>query len=234
VRNGSGHYTLKRNKAAAWIRFEEVIMRLVSAALVFAFANSLVAQEQGFVPLFNGKDLEGWEIKESKAKDEWTVKEGLLTGKAGSGWIATRKKYADFVLKVEWRIPENGNSGVFLRVPELKPKEAPHVAGLEVQILDDHGPLYKGKLQPWQFSGSLYYVAGPSKAVYKGAGQWNAFAITCKGDRITVEYNGAKVVDVDQGKEVKIASRPRHGFIGLQNHGSGVEFRNIMIKVLER
>ena len=211
-------------------------MRSLVALTLAILAAPLVAQEQGFVPLFNGRDLDGWEVKEGRPgdKEKWSVKDGILTAQPGAGWLATRKKYGDYVLKLEWRVPENGNSGVFLRVPDLKDKQHPHVEGMEIQILDDHGPQYKDKLQPWQYSGSLYGVAPPSKAVYKGAGQWNAFEITCKGDHIAIVFNGEKIVSVDQSKEPKIDPRPRSGYIGLQNHGSAVEFRNIQIQNLEK
>jgi 3-keto-disaccharide hydrolase len=207
--------------------------RLAILAACFAFATSVQSGEDGFTPLFNGKDLEGWEAKESKA-ELWSFKDGVLTAKAGGGWLSTRKKYADFVLKLEWRVPTNGNSGVFLRVPDLKEKEQPYVAGMEIQVLDDDGPIYKGKLQPWQFSGSLYGVVAPSKSVYKGAGQWNEFEITCRGDQISVAMNGTKIVEADAGKEEKLKSRAKVGYLGLQNHGSGVEYRNVRIKVLDK
>jgi hypothetical protein len=192
-------------------------------------------KEEGFVPLFNGKDLSGWEVKEnrSKTKDLWYVKDGVLTAKSGSGWLGTTKEYGDFVLRLEWRIREGGNSGVFLRVPGVKPGVSPSQTGAEVQILDDNSPLYKGKLKPYQYSGSLYTFDAPSKQMFKGAGQWNAFEITCKGGRITIVYNGEKVVEADAAKDPVLAKRPRKGFIGLQNHGSPVEFRNVRIKVLD-
>jgi hypothetical protein len=135
-------------------------------------------------------------------------------------------------LHVEWRIPENGNSGVFLRVPAYEGKESPSQKGVEVQILDDNGSQYQGKLKPWQYSGSLYTFVAASPNVFKGAGAWNTFAITCKGDKITVVYNGTKVAEGDAATVPAMAARPRRGFIGLQNHGSGVEFRVVRIKEL--
>ena len=140
--------------------------------------------------------------------------------------------YGDFVLKVEWRIFDGGNSGVFLRVPDVKSKESPSALGLEIQILDDNAPNYKG-LKPYQYCGGLYHFQGPSKKMFKGAGEWNSYEITCKGESIAVVFNGEKVIDADASKDADLAKRPRRGFIGLQNHNSGVEFRNVMIKSLE-
>src|SRR6266404_1721809 len=144
------------------------------------------AQETAkFVPLFNGKDLDGWEVRGSKAdQDKWSFKDNVLVAKPGGGWIGTKKMYGDFILKVEWKIFEGGNSGVFLRVPDVKSKESPSALGMEIQILDDNAPQYKGKLKPYQYCGGLYHFQGPSKAMFKGAGEWNAYEITCKGDSI--------------------------------------------------
>jgi len=189
----------------------------------------------GFVPLFNGKDLEGWKERQVKpGKDGfWSVKDGILTAKAGTGWLGTEKMYGNYILRVEWKIVENGNSGVFLRVPDKETNESPSSTGFEIQILDDNGSQYKGKLQPYQYSGSLYYYVPASKPMFKGVGEWNSYEITCKGDQISVVYNGEKVVEADISKEPKMQTRPKKGFIGLQNHGSIVEFRKVTIKVLD-
>lgn len=210
---------------------------LLSTWTIFYLGLFLPGQpaEQGFVPLFNGKDLTGWEIKDNKKNDPnlWTIKEGILSGSTNPGWLSTKAQYGDFILRLEWRVPENGNSGVYFRVPDIKSDKLPTFTGMEIQVLDDDGPLYKGKLKPWQYSGSLYGAVAVGKRVYKGAGQWNQFEITCKGDQIIVVFNGERVVDADQGKLPELAGRPKKGFIGLQNHGSTVEYRNIRIKMLD-
>jgi hypothetical protein len=204
--------------------------------LLFAVTTTRADEpSNGFVPLFNGKDLTGWEMKQSKGdiKDFWSVKEGILTARAGTGWLSTTKEYGDFVLRVEWRIFEGGNSGVFIRVPGVKEGMSPSATGAEIQILDDNAAKYKGKLKDYQYSGSIYTFVPCAKPVFKGAGEWNTFEITCKGDHITVVYNGEKVAEADAGKIAELGKRPRKGFIGLQNHGSPVEFRKVEIKVLD-
>jgi hypothetical protein len=103
---------------------------------------------------------------------------------------------------------------------------------MEIQILDDNAPQYKG-LKAYQYCGGLYHFQGPSKKMFKGAGEWNAYEISCKGESIVVVFNGEKVIDADASKDAVLAKRPRRGFIGLQNHGTGVEFRNVMIKTLD-
>ena len=189
---------------------------------------------QDFVPLFNGKDLDGWEVREARVgdKDKWAVQNGVLVGKAGSGWIGTKKMYGDYVLRLDWKIFDGGNSGVFIRVPDGKLTQSPSYHGFEIQILDDNSSKYKDKLKPYQYCGGLYHFIGPSKKVFKGAGEWNSYEITCKRDAITLIFNGEKVIDADTSKDPGMAKRPKRGFLGLQNHGSGVEFKNVMIKSL--
>ncbi len=191
--------------------------------------------DDGFVPLFNGRDLDGWEVRAFRPgdHDKWSAENGILKARPGSGWIGTTKMYGDFVLRLQWRIPVNGNSGVFLRVPDVKTKVSPSQLGMEIQILDDTGKEYKGKLKDWQYSGSLYGFVPPSKSAYQGPDVWNRYEITCKGDRVTVVFNGETVVDADVRKFPELDRRPRRGFIGLQNHSTGVEFRDIRIKVLD-
>ncbi|MCS7047401.1 MAG: DUF1080 domain-containing protein, partial [Gemmataceae bacterium] len=112
-------------------------------------------------------------------------------------------------------------------VPDVKTNDSPSSYAMEIQILDDDGPAYS-KLKPYQYSGSLYHFFPRSKPMYK-PWQWNTFEITCKGDQVVVIYNGEKVVDADMKKVPDLDKRPRHGRIGLQNHGSAVEFREVAL-----
>lgn len=210
-------------------------MRVLVAFFFLAVSSAHADESTGFVPLFNGKDLAGWELKQSKGdiKDCWSVNEGILTCKSGTGWISTDKQFGNYVLRVEWRLQEGGNSGVFLRVPGVKEGVSPSQTGMEIQILDDNSAKYKGKLKPYQFSGSIYTFVPCAKPVYKGVNTWNTFEITCKVDKVTVVYNGEKVAEADMNTSAEFAKRPHKGFIGLQNHGSAVEFKKVEIKVLD-
>ena len=213
-------------------------MRMLAALLVglplFAAAQDKPGE---FQPLFDGKTLDGWVVKGEPGKegpqDEWLVKDGLLTVNPGHSWLSTKEMYGDFVLRLAWRVPVNGNSGVFLRVPDLKPGEQPYVQGIEIQVLDDQGPEYTGKLKPWQYAGSIYGVVPAENTGYKGPGQWNTLEITCRGETIEVVMNGNKAAAADVTKLAELKDRPRRGYIGLQNHGTGVEYRGIEIKVLK-
>ncbi|MBI3822156.1 MAG: DUF1080 domain-containing protein [Planctomycetes bacterium] len=107
-------------------------MRRLLCLIAIIIPSAVNAQSKdGFVPLFNGKDLDGWEVRGSKTDQEkWSLKDNLLVAKPGGGWIGTKKMYGDFVLKLEWKIFDGGNSGVFLRVPDVKSKESPSALGM--------------------------------------------------------------------------------------------------------
>jgi len=203
--------------------------------LIAAISMSVTAADKEFKPLFNGKDLTGWQGMGGPMTN-WEVKEGVLscTGKGGSAWIATQEEYTNFELKLEYNIPENGNSGVFIRAPK---NGAPWVAGLEIQVLDDYGSKWKN-LKPVQFTGSIYAVQAPSSRVTKKAGEWQSMRIRCNGNQCCVWINGTCVIDAKldvlaaKAKNVTGLKRTQ-GFIGLQNHASPVHFRNIQIKRLK-
>jgi hypothetical protein len=194
---------------------------------------------EGFEKLFNGKDLKGWQVNEGGNLDKWGAADGVLFTKgAGGGWLMTEKDYSDFELRLEFKVPKAGNSGVALRSAL---KGAPHLdAGMEIQILDDPWYLdeknYKG-LKQNQRNGSVYGVVPPSKDALKPAGEWNSFRIVARGRQVTVELNGTKVVDAnldehkDKAKEHPGILREK-GHIGLQSHDGRVEFRNIYLKPL--
>lgn len=166
----------------------------------------------------------------AEAKD-WTLKAGVLDSTPGKGWIGTKKAYGDFEIEVEWKLPANGNSGVFLRVPDGPSKESPSKRAAEIQILDDEASIHKGKLKDWQYSGSIYTAAAAKQGLVRH-GEWNTFLIKAQGTRITVTVNGvpAASVDVDQSP---LKGRPLWGAVGLQNHGSGGTFRKVRIRELQ-
>jgi hypothetical protein len=211
---------------------------LASLSLIwFALPNVPAAGEAppGFEPLFNGKDLTGWQVVNGK-KDAWSAENGLLVVKGqGGGWLMTEKEYADFELMLEYKLVEKGNSGVALRSPL---GGRPSNTAMEIQILDDawHKVNYKG-LKRTQLTGSIYDVVPPSVEVTKPIGEWNQMRITAKGRHITVELNGTKIVDanLDDYKD-RFEQHPgllrTKGHLGLQSHNDRVEFRSLYVKPL--
>jgi hypothetical protein len=190
---------------------------------------------EGFTPLFNGKDLAGWKVFGGKI-EVWGAEDGLLFVKgSGGGWLMTEKEYGDFELRLEYKLPKKGNSGVALRAPL---KGNPAYQGMEIQLLDD--PWYKANykgLKNTQLTGSIYDVVPPSKEAIKPAGEWNAMRIVAKGRHVTVEVNGTKIVDADLGAyKDRAKAHPGllrdKGHLGLQSHDGRVEFRNLYVKPL--
>jgi hypothetical protein len=191
---------------------------------------------EGFKPLFNGADLTGWK-KYADRKDVWAVEDGLLVCKGGGGgWLGTDRDYADFELRLEYRLRPGGNSGVYIRAPETG-----HISrdGMEIQILDDNDPKY-AKLDFYQYTGSIYHVVPPTQRAGKPAGLWNQLAIRAEGRTVVVVLNGKKVVDADLdrcrrdpavAKEHPGLARAG-GRIGLQSHTDRVEFRRLRLREL--
>jgi hypothetical protein len=191
----------------------------------------------GFVPLFNGKDLAGWKLFQSKPEG-WTVEDGVIicTGKGG-GWLGTDREYANFVVRLEYRLGPAGNSGVYIRAPETGQISR---TGMEIQILDDNHPNY-AKLNFYQYTGSIYHVVGPTRRVGKPAGEWNTLEIRCAGREVVVLHNGQKIVDADLDRAMRDPAVAKEhpglarttGHIGLQSHNERVEFRNLRVKELK-
>jgi hypothetical protein len=187
--------------------------------------------KEGFVSLFDGKTLKGWQ-GDTKG---YAVENGMIVCKPG-GNLFTAKQYANFIFRFEFKLPPAGNNGVGIRTP-LKGDAA--YAGMEIQILDDSDPSYKGVLQPYQMHGSIYGVVPAKRGALKPVGQWNQEEILANGSHIKVTVNGKVIVDADLKKIDKTVDHQQHpglhnpkGYIGWLGHGDPVAFRNIRIKTL--
>lgn len=187
---------------------------------------------KGFEPLFNGKDLSGW--KATGDMKVWGAEDGILYVKGGGGgWLMTEKQYADYELRLEFKMPKMGNSGVGLRAPL---QGDPAYQGMEIQLLDDDN--WKDqKLRPVQQTGSIYDVVPAAKIVTRPYGQWNQMRIVAKGRNILIELNGTKLVDANLDDYKEHAKRHpgllrKTGHIGLQSYNFKVEFKNIYLKPL--
>jgi hypothetical protein len=179
--------------------------------------------------LFNGKDLNGW--VEVGSDGAWSVENGILKcsgEKTGYAWLSTEEQYGDFVLELDWRIPEGTNAGVFLRVPTREGRAS--MLGCEVQIKDD-----RQDPDLTDVSGSVFRRIPASGKYAKPPGEWNHYRIRFKDRILRIELNGHLVSETDidsvdpQGDDPPMVGIPDEGYIGLQNHGDPVEFRNIRI-----
>jgi HEAT repeat protein len=183
--------------------------------------------------LFNGSDLKGFKVIDGK-EGNWQVTDGILTTIGeGGGWLSTAGQYGDFQLDLDFRLSEGGNSGVFIRSPR---QGDPAYSGMEIQVLDDYAPVY-ANLKPWQYTGSIYGVQGPSLRAARKHDEWQHMQIVADGPRVIVRLNEQLIVDADliahMDQEVTHPGLKRlSGFIGFQSHTSRVEYRNITIREL--
>jgi beta-glucosidase len=205
----------------------------IEAKVLEPVISRLLAAAGGWTPLFNGKDLSGWEAVGGKSS--WQAKDGILfTEGAGGAWLSTTKEYGDFDLSLEFKIPKGGNSGVFIRAPR---SGNPAFEGSEIQVLDDADEQYKD-LKPYQFTGSVYSTIAATPRVTKPFGQWQKMEIHIQGQKITVTVNGTKVVDGDLSEHMDLVKdhpglKRTSGFIGLQDHSSRLDYRNILIREIK-
>ncbi len=212
----------------------------VSALLLsLAFFSLASADDQpadmGFVPLFDGETLEGWQ----GSVNGYAVEDGAIVCKPrGGGNLYTAKEYANFHLKFEFKLTEGANNGIGIRTP-MKTDAA--YSGMEIQVLDNTAQKY-ANLKPYQYHGSIYGVAAAKRGHLKPVGEWNSQEIICNGKQVTVILNGETIVDAD----IEKASTPKtidgknhpglkrdKGYIAFCGHGSRVEFRKLMLKELE-
>jgi hypothetical protein len=203
--------------------------------------NALTDEEksQGFAQLFNGTDLTGW----TGNKEGYPVRDGTIVvdpTKGGGGNLYTEKDYSDFVFRFEFRLTPGANNGIGIRAPATGDSA---YQAMEIQILDEDSPRYRGWLKDYQHHGSVYGVVAAKPGHLKPVGEWNSEEITAKGKQITVKLNGVTIVDAD----IEKASTPetidhqQHpglknttGRIGFLGHGDQVEFRNLRVKTLDK
>jgi hypothetical protein len=199
----------------------------------------------GWTSLIDDAGLSAWE--EADGVGGWSVKDGVLAAlvAGGSGSLRTRADHTDFELRLDFKISEMANSGVFLRGD--RGGGDPAWAGMEVQILDDFHweERTRTQLAPWQFTGALYGSVPPGKKVMKPLGEWNELTVRVADTRVSTRLNGELLYDVDtrevavpEGKK-PIPERAKSGFIGLQRHApEGLRgdayawFRNVLIRDL--
>ena len=180
--------------------------------------------DKEFTYLFNGQSIDGWRMA-GLGKFVFVEHDNSLQSEGGMGLLwYTKKKYKDFVLKIDWKVNRNNdNSGVFIRFSD--PDNDPCIAvntGYEIQIDDlgmpDGNPVHK--------TGAIYSFAAPSNQGSKPVGKWNTFEIEATNQKYSVMLNGKKVIPEF------IGNRLTEGYIGIQNHDadSHVSFKHIKIK----
>jgi hypothetical protein len=200
--------------------------------LLLAFVLASTAEEiddPGFVPLFDGQSLTGWH---TMGQEDWHADNGILWTEGKGGWLRTDRRYADFVLRLEYRVTKGAASGIFLRAAE---QGNPAFTGFEIPLLDDAG-------QPTDLhsTGAVYGAIIPLYSVGRKAGEWNQIEITCIGRHLTIYLNGNRIhkIDFDDPAFVFAEQRPlsrvpNEGYIGLESHTNRVDFRSLRIQIMK-
>lgn len=194
--------------------------------------------EDGFVPLFNGRDLSGW-VNVNCAPSTWTFnEEGLLVCSGiPTGEIRTERMYQNFILELEWRhLVPKGNAGVFVWADDITARGTPFIRSIEIQVLENaygntenystHGdifPIQGATMTPMNGRGGMRSF--PTELLSKPSPEWNHYRIECRDGTVVLRVNGTKV---NEGRD----SIPRKGYLCLESEGGIVHYRNVRIKEL--
>ncbi len=169
---------------------------------------------EGYTPLLDGKSFNGWS---QIGAGNWRIEDGLTVGSSGkAGFLVSNRSYKDFVIRAEFWVSEDANSGIFIRGEN--PKEMTGKSAYEVNIFDR-------RPDPTYGTGAIVDVA-KAATVLKAGGKWNTYEIVAKGDTLSVTLNGVRTVDGVRN------SAHAAGFIGLQSDGGTVKFRKLEIREL--
>jgi len=229
-----------------FMRSTLLLLPIVLSAISFAGdpANACKGDPAHWTPIFNGKDLEGWQ---HVGPGNMTVEEGLIHTHGGMGLLYwTAGPIGNCRIHVVYRMrDENDNSGVFIRIP-IEPREEwmPVHYGYEVQI-DNHPERSNPPEDDTHSTGMLYSLTKPLAKAGKAGPEWNTMEITLDGPRTIVVLNGVKVTDYTEGAPVpaqqftfepKRGIRPNFGYIGLQNHSDNdiVFFKDVAIQPIKK
>jgi 3-keto-disaccharide hydrolase len=225
------------------------LLAFTTALFAFVANPSLRAGDDGFRPLFNGKDLTGW-VHVNDHPSTWSVKDGLIvTTGLPIGFLRTDKMYENFILEFEWnhrprKDNKEGNSGLFVWAdPIPAPGQGMFARGIEVQVLvnleyrdkktnaitaTSHGDIFSiwgAKCTPDRPHPLNWERCLPSENRAKGFGEWNHYRVTAKDGVIKLAVNGKEVSGVSK-------CNPRKGYLALESEGNECWFRNLRIKEL--
>ena len=198
--------------------------------LMVAIALQGCAEETGFVPLFNGRDLSGW-VNVNGAPGTWTVRDGMIVCSGiPTGVLRTTEHYENFILELEWRhLHPGGNAGLFVYSDALPVRGQPFTRAVECQVMDgNHGDVFAiqgATMTPDRPHPQGWMRCLPSEERARPTGQWNHYRVESREGRLTLAVNGKVVSGGSQ-------SVPRKGYIMLESEGSEVHFRNIRMKTL--
>ncbi len=203
-------------------RTSRYVSRLVLLVCVLSLPSAWA--EDGFISLFDGKDLSGW--VPVGTPDAFKVEHGAILSTGASpypSWLRTERPYENFVLRLEYQTLGWYEGGILIHAPVHGP-----ASKLGFQIHLRHDRLDYGARSP----GAIYDVAAPRSLANFGSGKWNRCEIVCDWPHLQVTLNGVKIQDLDMATNPLLGHRLRNGCIGLENIGCRAYFRNIEIKPL--
>ncbi len=196
-------------------------------------ANRILASKggEGFQSIWNGKDFDGWQ----GPIENYEIADGaIVCKKEKGGTIFTKEEYSDFTVRLEFKLPPNGNNGLAIRYPGEG--DTAYVGMMESQILADD---YKVN-DPRQSHGSAYGMLAAERGYQQPIGEWNFHEVTIKGSTVRVETNGTVILNGDLSKVTEFMGNKPHpglnrasGFFGFAGHDDPVMYRNISIKKLK-
>lgn len=219
--------------------------------------NSLSANEQadGWILLFNGKDLSGWSnYNKSTIGKNWVIDEAAIhlnaENKEDGDWqaadggdIVFEEEFENYELRLDWKIGECGNSGIIFNVKESPEIDYPWQTGPEMQILDN--TCHPDAKIVTHKAGDLYDLIECSEVTVKPVGEWNSIRLIVNNGHLEQWQNGVKVVETEMWtpewkemianskfKDMPLFGTIKKGKIALQDHGDPVWFRNIKVKPL--
>ncbi|MCA0132494.1 3-keto-disaccharide hydrolase [Winogradskyella alexanderae] len=207
--------------------------------------------KEEWISLFDGKSLEKWRGYLSEDMyPEWTVEDGAMAftpGPEGGKNIITKKTFTNFILSLEWKVSEGGNSGIFWGVHEDEKFKEAYMTGPEIQVLDNERHPDSFVANGTHKAGSLYDMIGCPDEHINPAGEWNLCVIEVNqnANLAKVSMNGTQVMEFPlhgEGWDKMVANskfkdwegfgKYKTGHIGLQDHSDKVWFKNIKIKEL--
>lgn len=210
-------------------------------------------QENEWIVLFDGSNLDQWHVYDNYAEtsENWSIEDGgilkLTPTIKPSRNLVTNEEFTNFILSLEWKISEGGNSGIMWAVEEDTALNEPYYTGPEIQVLDNERHPDAKANPKYHQAGALYDLIQPSADVCKPAGEWNKCIITIDhlNNNASVELNATTIVEFEphgQKWDSLVAgskfadwekfAKMKSGKIALQDHGDIVFFRDIQIKKL--
>lgn len=212
-----------------------------SRAATLAADNQLTDQEKkdGWILLFNGRDYTGWRCNNGKDVASVVEDECFVPFKSGGYLVIHERQFGDFILKCDVKMPERCNSGVFFRVENpLDPVNT----GFEMQVATGEGTSCHG-------FGAIYDLVSTTVNPTKGPNVWNSIEIRCRGPEISVKLNGQLVCEMNvddfaepgqravegdhkyklNGRKRAVKDFARRGYLGFQDHGHPVWYKNVKL-----